>query len=46
MKEANATLLATGGATPNKVWQEGDSQNAIYAVPSLVSTPATAVNFS
>ena len=39
MKEANATLLATGGATPNKVWQEGDSQNAIYAVPSLGIDP-------
>ena len=40
MKEANATLLATGGATPNKVWQEGDSQNAIYAVPSLGIDPS------
>ena len=38
MKEANATLLATGGA--NKVWQEGDSQNAIYAVPSLGIDPS------
>ena len=24
MKEANATLLETGGATPNKIWQEGE----------------------
>ena len=39
MKEANATLLETGGATPNKIWQEGDSQNAIYAVRSLGIDP-------
>lgn len=40
MKEANATLLETGGATPNKIWQEGDSQNAIYAVRSLGIDPS------
>lgn len=40
MKEANEKLLATGGSTPNKVWQEGDSQNAIYAVPSLGIDPS------
>ena len=40
MKEANATLLETGGATPNKIWQGGDSQNAIYAVRSLGIDPS------
>ena len=41
MKETNETLLATGGSVPNKVWQEGDSQNAIYVVPSLGIDPST-----
>lgn len=40
MKEANAALLASGGSTPNKVWQEGDSQNAIYAVRSIGIDPS------
>ena len=41
MKESNEALLATGGSVPNKVWQEGDSQNAIYVVPSLGIDPST-----
>ena len=41
MKEANETLAAQGGSTPNKIWREGDSQNAIYVVPSLGIDPAT-----
>ena len=41
MKEANETLAAQGGSTPNKIWREGDSQNAIYVVPSLGIDPST-----
>ena len=40
MKEANEKLLAEGGSTPNKIWREGDSQNAIYVVPSFGIDPS------
>ena len=41
MKEVNDRLLSQRGSTPNKIWKEGDSQNAIYVVPSLGIDPAT-----
>ncbi len=41
MKEANEELLEQKGSVPNKIWKEGDSQNAIYVVPSLGIDPST-----
>ena len=41
MKKQNDDLLAKGGSIPNKIWREGDSQNAIYVVPSLGIDPST-----
>ena len=33
--------MSQRASTPNKIWKEGDSQNAIYVVPSLGIDPAT-----
>ena len=41
LKRQNEELLAKGGSIPNRVWKEGDSQNAIYVVPSLGIDPST-----
>lgn len=41
MKASNERLLATGGSIPNRVWKEGESQNAIYVVQSLGIDPST-----
>lgn len=41
MKASNERLLATGGTIPNRVWKEGESQNAIYVVQSLGIDPST-----
>ena len=41
MKKQNEELLAKGGSIPNRIWKEGDSQNAIYVVPSLGIDPST-----
>lgn len=40
MKDEYAKLLLTRGTTPNKVIREGESQNTIYAVPSLGIDPS------
>lgn len=40
MKNEYAKLLLTQGTTPNKVIREGESQNTIYAVPSLGIDPS------
>ncbi len=40
MKEANKSLLLSRGTTPNTVWQEGESSNSIYVVPSLGIDPS------
>ena len=41
MKERNEELAMQGGSTPNQIYREGDSQNSIYAVPSLGIDPTT-----
>ncbi len=41
MKAANEKLARTSGSNPNRILREGDSQNAIYAVPSLGIDPSS-----
>ncbi len=41
MKAANEKLASIGGSNPNRILREGDSQNAIYAVPSLGIDPSS-----
>ena len=41
MKAANEKLARTSGSNPNRILREGDSQNAIYAVPSLGTDPSS-----
>lgn len=41
MKAANEKLAKNGGSNPNRVLREGDSQNVIYAVPSLGIDPSS-----
>ena len=41
MKAANEKLAKNGGSNPNRILREGDSQNVIYAVPSLGIDPSS-----
>lgn len=41
MKAANEKLATIGGSNPNRILREGDSQNTIYAVPSLGIDPSS-----
>lgn len=41
MKAANEKLALIGGSNPNRILREGDSQDAIYAVPSLGIDPSS-----
>ncbi len=41
MKDANSRLLENYSSAPNKIIQEGESQNMIYVVPSLGIDPST-----
>ncbi|WP_231932397.1 MULTISPECIES: SusC/RagA family TonB-linked outer membrane protein [Butyricimonas] len=41
MKAANEKLAKVSGSNPNRILREGDSQDAIYAVPSLGIDPSS-----
>lgn len=41
MKKKNEELAKQGGASPNRILREGESQTILYAVPSLGIDPST-----